>query len=239
MPDRYHRIRYAHNIHWFLFVCLLWVPGLAHSEQNVNPGINQHYQNPDYDHWVSIFERPGREVYDQREAIVAQLAIQPGMAVADIGAGTGLFSRLFARQVGATGKVYAVDISANFVENIQRTAQTQGLHNITGIVSSQQDTKLPANSVDLAFVSDTYHHFEYPQTMLASIHHALKQNARLVVIDFVKQPGQSSDWIMTHVRADKHTTIEEIQRAGFKLVAEPKLLHSNYFLVFEKVSTSR
>ena len=64
-------------------------------------------------------------------------------------------------------------------------------------------------------------------------------NARLVVIDFIKQPGQSSDWIMTHVRADKQTTIEEIQRAGFKLVAEPKLLHSNYFLVFEKVSMSK
>ena len=170
MPERYHRISYARNMHWFLLVCLLWVPGLASSEQNVNPGINQHYQNPDYDHWVSIFERPGREVYDQREAIIQQLAIQAGMSIADIGAGTGLFSRLFAKQVGASGKVYAVDISANFVENILRTAQQQGLHNITGIVSTQQESKLPAHAVDLVFVCDTYHHFEYPQTMLASIH---------------------------------------------------------------------
>jgi ubiquinone/menaquinone biosynthesis C-methylase UbiE len=231
--------RPSHHHYGLLILCLLCIPGLAASEQNVNPGINQHYQNPDYDHWVNIFERPGREVYDQREAIVEQLAIQPGMNIADVGAGTGLFSRLFAKQVGERGKIFAVDISANFVENIQRTAQQAGLHNITGIVSNQRDTKLPAHAIDLVFICDTYHHFEYPQTILASIHKALKDNARLAVIDFVKQPGQSDDWIMTHVRADKQTTIEEIQRAGFKLVAEPTLLHSNYFLVFEKVSTSK
>ena len=70
--------------------------------------------------------------------------------------------------------------------------------------------------------------------MLASIRQAMKDKARLVIIDFVKQPGQTSNWVMSHVRADKSTTIEEIQQAGFKLVSEPKLLHSNYFLVFEK-----
>lgn len=231
--------RYTRHLYGLLILCLWFVAGLAASEQNVNPGINRHYQNPDYDHWVNIFERPGREVYDQREAIIEQLAIQPGMNIADVGAGTGLFSRLFARQVGEHGKVYAVDISPNFVEEIERTAQQVGLHNIIGIVSSQQDTKLPARALDLVFVCDTYHHFEYPQTMLTSIHKALKDNARLAVIDFVKQPGQSSDWIMTHVRADKHTTIEEIKQAGFKLVAEPKLLHSNYFLVFKKIPVSK
>ena len=239
MPNRTPPSRSATTLQWLFIACLFWGTGPAGAEQNVNPGINQHYQNPDYGHWVSIFERPGREVYDQRDAIVAQLSLTPGMSVADVGAGTGLFSRLFARQVGASGKVYAVDISQTFVDNIQRTARQQGLNNVTGIVNTQQDSKLPPQSVDRVFVCDTYHHFEYPQSMLASIHQALKEKAQLVVIDFIKQPGHSSDWIMTHVRADKHTTIDEIQRAGFKLIAEPTLLHSNYFLVFEKVSTPK
>ena len=239
MPYPAHPCRRAAQLAWLMLAALLCAPAPAGAEQNVNPQINQHYQDPDYDHWLNIFERPGREVYDRREAILEQLAIEPGMSIADVGAGTGLYSRLFARAVGKNGKVYAVDIAANFVEHIQRSAQAQGLHNITGIVSNQQDTKLAANSVDLVFVCDTYHHFEYPQTMLASIRQAMREKARLVIIDFVKQPGQSSDWIMTHVRADKHTTIEEIQRAGFKLVAEPTLLHSNYFLVFEKAAVTK
>ena len=233
-PSKKYVTGYLYKLLWLLSASLIFVPVLANSEQNVNPGINQHYQNPDYEHWVKIFERPGREVYDQREAIVQQLDLQPGMRIADVGAGTGLFTRLFAKQVGEKGRVYAVDISSTFIENIERTAQAQGLFNVSGIVSTQQDAKLPAKSVDLVFVCDTYHHFEYPQTMLASIRQAMKDKARLVIIDFVKQPGQTSNWVMSHVRADKSTTIEEIQQAGFKLVSEPKLLHSNYFLVFEK-----
>ena len=218
-----------------ILFCLLFCLGLpCVAEQNVNPGINRHYQNPDFAHWVNIFERPGREVYDKREAIVDLLAIQAGMSIADVGAGTGLFTRLFAQRVGEPGKVYAVDTSPNFVDNILHIANQQGLNNITGIVSTQLDTKLPQQSVDLVFVCDTYHHFEYPQTMLASIHKALKENGQLVVIDFIKQPGISSDWVMTHVRADKATMIGEIEHAGFKLVSESELLRSNYFLIFKK-----
>jgi len=217
-----------------LLFSLALLPGSTPAEQNVNPGINQHYRDPDYERWVSVFERPGREVYDRRQEIVAALELQPGMSVADIGAGTGLFTRIFARQVGDTGKVYAVDIAENFIDNILRTARVQELNNIEGIVNDQHASHLPQNAVDVVFICDTYHHFEYPRSMLASIRQALRSGGKLVIIDFRKQPGNSSAWVMGHVRANRQTVIHEVQSAGFRLSKEPDILRSNYFLIFDK-----
>ena len=79
--------------------------------------------DPDWQRWVNTFERPGREVYDRRHAIVAASKVRPGMTVADIGAGTGLFTRLFAPAVEPDGTVYAIDISSTFIDNILRTCR--------------------------------------------------------------------------------------------------------------------
>lgn len=216
-----------------LTVCLV-VPPSGAVESSVNPGINQDYSDAEFQRWVSVFERPGREVYDKRHTIVSALALKPGMAIADIGAGTGFYTHLFAAKVGTSGKVYAVDISENFIENILRTAKNQGLNNVEGIISRPKSTELALASIDLAFICDTYHHFEYPQTMLASIHQALRPGGQLVIIDFRKQPGVSSGWVMSHVRADEITVIKEAETAGFSLLSQQDLLQSNYFLTFEK-----
>lgn len=218
---------------YFLGLVLLLAPLYA-QEQSVRPGVNRKYENPNWQQWVNTFERRGREVYEMRHQIVAATGVRPGMDVADIGAGTGLFTRLFAPAVTPGGKVYAVDISSRFIDNILRTCREQGLTNVEGIVNTPRDTGLPAGSIDLAFITATYHHFEYPASMLASIQHALRTGGRLVVIDFRRDPRISSRWVMEHVRGDKTTTIREIQAAGFQLVEEKPLLRTNYFLVFSK-----
>jgi ubiquinone/menaquinone biosynthesis C-methylase UbiE len=218
-----------------MIICLLLFASLTLAEvQSVRPGINAYYENPDWQQWVSTFERRGREVYDRRHAIVEASGVRQGMTVADIGAGTGLFSRLFAQRVGPQGKVYAVDISRPFVENIMRTSREQGLDNIEGIVNSDRDAFLPAASIDLAFMVDTYHHFEYPESMLLSIRKALKPDAQLIVIDFRRDPQHSSRWVMGHVRAGKQQVIKEITAAGFHLIDDKPLLRTNYYLVFSK-----
>jgi len=217
----------------FLTLCVVTLP-IGAEEKNVNPGINQNYYDAEFQRWVNVFERPGREVYDKRHTIVSSLALKPGMEIADIGAGTGFYTHLFAEVAGDSGKVYAVDISENFIENILRIAKKQGLNNIEGIISTPTSAELALASIDLAFICDTYHHFEYPQTMLASIHQALRPGGQIVIIDFRKQPGVSSGWVMSHVRANESTVIKEVEAAGFRLVAQQDLLHSNYFLTFEK-----
>jgi ubiquinone/menaquinone biosynthesis C-methylase UbiE len=211
---------------------VLATPVLA--EQNVNPGINSHYQDPDVTQWRGVFERDGREVWDRRHDILRHLRLRPGSSVADIGAGTGFFSLLMAHAVGPSGTVYAVDIARNFVDAIVQRARNEGLGNVVGVVDDQHSVHLPANSIDLAFISDTYHHFEYPHSILNSIHAALRQGGEMVVIDFRRIPGVSSAWVQSHVRANESAVVGETEAAGFELVERLDFMRSQYYLRFRK-----
>lgn len=214
----------------FLLVCLL---ALA-QEHSVAPGINRAYEHPDYARWQATFESEGREIFVQRHAIVEALKLEPGMVVADVGAGTGVLSLLFAQRVGAGGSVIAQDIAPEFLRGIEARARMDGLAQLRTVLGGENDARLPANGVDLVFTSDVYHHFEYPQAMLASLHRALKPGGRLVVIDYEKIPGRSSPWVMGHVRANRETVVAEITAAGFELARSHDFLHENYFLEFRR-----
>ena len=221
-----------------LLAVLLILPGLLHAqEKSVNPGINKTYEHPDVPQSIQRFESNGRDVFDHRLEIVAALELKPGMTVADIGAGTGLFTRLISPAVGATGKVYAVDIAKEFIDHIEKTAHEQKMENIVGVVCKQDSTELPPNSVDLVFICDVYHHFEFPQRTLHSIYGALKPKGQIVLIDYQRIPGKSSDFVMGHVRAGQEVFTQEIVDAGFKQIDEKKnLLKESYFVRFEKVA---
>ena len=155
--------------------------------------------------------------------------------MADIGAGTGFLTRMFARAVAEKGTVWAVDISDELIEHIKKSAREEGLSNIRAIVCDQDDTKLPPNSVDLVFMADTYHHFELPAKTMASVYRALRKGGQLIVIDYHRKEGETDEWILDHIRADRGTVIREIQAAGFGVVGEAGFLEENYFLRFLKV----
>ncbi len=127
-----------------------------------------------------------------------------------------------------------MDISQVFVDNIVRRAREQGLENVIGVVNTQSSTELPPAAVDVVFLSDTYHHFERPAAMLASMHRALRPGGRLVVIDFQRIPGRSSAWVLGRVRADKAQVKREIEAAGFRLAEDRPLLKENFFLAFTR-----
>ena len=186
--------------------------------------------------YVKRFEIESREVYLARESILKELKISPGDLVADVGAGTGLFSRMFAKSVGEKGWVFAIDISARFIEHINRQSSALDLDNITGVLCAEDSINLPPQSVDVVFVCDTYHHFEYPKSTLSSIHRALKPGGQFVVIDFDRIPGKSREWLVNHVRAGKDVFRAEIMDAGFVLDEEVKIagFKENYFLRFRK-----
>ena len=216
-----------------IFLSFLGVPALT-QEKSVRPDINKPFQNPDLPEYLKKFEIESREIYAKRKEIVDSCKFKPGMAVADIGAGTGIFTRLLAKEVGPTGKVYAVDIAKTFLDHIAKTAKDEGLKNIETVQCDQVSCKLPENSVDAVFICDTYHHFEFPQRTLASIHKALKPGGQMIVIDFKRVPGVSSEWTLKHVRAGQEVFTAEIRDAGFKQLDETKLLKDNYFVRFEK-----
>ncbi|MFY9975826.1 MAG: methyltransferase domain-containing protein [Chromatiaceae bacterium] len=199
-----------------------------------SPHINQPFEGARVERWSNIFERPGREVFDQRYPILEATRLEEGMRVADIGAGTGLFATLFARAVGPAGVVYAIDVSPGFVAALSARARAEGLTNLVPIRNSQQGTGLRDASVDLAFVCDTYHHFENPGAMLASIHRALAPGGTLIIIDYERLPGASSPWILGHVRAGRDQVVREVTAAGFRLVEQPEILRESYFLRFQR-----
>jgi predicted methyltransferase len=205
-------------------------------------GPNAKYLRPDLDveAWVQRFEKPGREVYDKRHEILAATGVRPGAAVADVGAGTGLYTMLFSRAVGPGGKVYAVDISPRFLAHLARRAAAAGAKNVQVVRGTDRSTSLPAASVDLVFVCDTYHHFEHPQQTLASIRRALRPDGSLVVVDYRREPGKSAAWVVEHVRAGQAAVTAEIEAAGFVADATPVPLRlgESYFLRF-KVAPAR
>jgi len=203
-------------------------------ELSINPGINNSFLQPDVGNFVERFEREGREVYDNRNLIVAACRIEPGMTVADIGCGTGLFTRLFAPAVGDGGQVLAVDIARQFVQHVESACREAGLSNVQGVVCAADDVSLPDESVDVAFICDTYHHFEFPHHSMASLHRALKPDGRVVLVEFHRIPGKSSEWILGHVRAGQETFVREIEKCGFERLAEDDFLEENYLVVFAK-----
>jgi FkbM family methyltransferase len=218
-----------------LAVCL---PAFA-QEKSVRPGINKPFESPDVKEYVGKFEVESREVYAKRKEIVAACGLRPGMVVADVGAGTGLFTRMFARAVGPTGKVYAADIAPKFVEHVEKICKEAGLKNVRGVVCTPMSAKLPEGSVDLVFICDTYHHFEFPQRTLASLHRALRPGGRLVLVDFQRVPGKSSEWVLGHVRAGQKVFTREVEEAGFKKVGEERFLKENYLVRFVKTEPPR
>ncbi|MDA7906248.1 methyltransferase domain-containing protein [Mariniblastus sp.] len=212
--------------------------GMEKGEISVKPGINKNFVDPEMsvEDYVKRFEIESREVYLARKAILGELTISPGVSVADVGAGTGLFSRMFSKSVGEAGWVYAVDISPRFIEHINRQSDAMNLNNITGVLCAENSINLPPQSVDLVFVCDTYHHFEYPKSTLSSIYRALKPGGEFVVIDFDRVPGKSREWLLGHVRAGKEVFRAEIMDAGFALEEEVTIegFKENYFLRFRK-----
>jgi ubiquinone/menaquinone biosynthesis C-methylase UbiE len=204
----------------------------------VNPEINAQFTDPNVREFIKRFESEAREIYARREAIVGALGLAPGMAVADVGAGTGLFTRLMADKVGREGTVYAVEISAPFLKHIADQARAQNQPQVKTVRGAQNRTNLAPGSVDLVFVCDVYHHVEQPDPWLATIHSALRPGGRLILIEFDRARAPASSFVKKHVRDDREVFIDEVAAAGFEPVATPgaPALKENFFQAFRKVA---
>ena len=227
-----------------LAMLALAVAPAARAQDRERPGdpaeLNEAFREPDVGRFVERFESESREVFAHRREIVEALGLEPGMEVADIGAGTGLFTIPMAEAVGPEGAVFAVDIAPDFLRYIADRASGAGLVNVCTVLGTQESTQLPPASIDLAYVCDTYHHFEDPAASLASIRRALRPGGRLVVVEFDRREGESSDFVLGHIRADREQFVAEIEGAGFekaRVEPAPSLggeLEENFIAVFRK-----
>ncbi len=161
--------------------------------------------------------------------IVAALDLRPGMTVADVGTGVGYMLPFLSKAVGASGKILAEDIQTDFLEKVKARVNSEKLSNVTLILGAETDPKLPAGSVDVALVLDSYHHFDYPEKMLAALAAALKPAGRLAIVEFYKATGPQPG----HIRLDRDEFIQEIESNGFRLLSKnDSITDRQYLLIF-------
>ncbi len=129
-------------------------------------------------------ERPERDEEEHTERLVEALPVKPGDVVADIGAGTGYFSRRLAKKVGAKGKILAVDIQPEMIDLLTKTMAGLKITNVEPVLGTITDPKLPPAAVDLVLMVDVYHEFDHPYEMMRAICRSLKPGGRVVFVEF-------------------------------------------------------
>lgn len=218
-----------------LALLIAGAPPWAAAQQTITPTARELNKAFDADasQWTARFEHEGRAIYDKRYEVLDAMHLKPGMNAADIGAGSGLFSRLMAQRVMPGGTIYAVDIAKNMVDHIAQVAEEEHIPNLKPVLSDPRSPHLAPNSVDLVCIIDSYHHFEFPQDMLREIGKALRSDGSLVLIDFKRIDGVSPDFVLKMVRAGEGTFTDEFQNAGFELVERrDDMFPDNYLLRF-------
>jgi ubiquinone/menaquinone biosynthesis C-methylase UbiE len=179
---------------------------------------------------------PDRDETQKPRELIREMRLQPGMTVADIGTGIGYMLPFLSHRVGPDGRVIAEDIFDDFLGAARQRVQNQKLENVTFVKGTETDPNLPENAVDIALALDVYHHFNYPDQMLAAIHKSLKPDGKLVVVEYYKRPtAMSNGRAMAHIRLDMPDVIKEIEANHFHLLMEREHIpDSQYMLVLRK-----
>jgi ubiquinone/menaquinone biosynthesis C-methylase UbiE len=177
---------------------------------------------------LSIFESPGRDERLQIQRVMDLLGIQHGSGVADVGAGSGWFTVRASARVGSTGTVFAEDINPQAIQYIDQRIQKEKLSNVRTVLGAPDDPKLPPESIDAVLILKVYHEIAHPLLLLANLKPALRQGAKIGIID---RNGNGTDHGL-----NREVLEREMGEAGFKLVASydfTKADGQDYFLIFQ------
>jgi predicted methyltransferase len=200
------------------------------------PGPNDAYLDPrvSAEEWNRLFEGQDRQIFAERAQILRLARVAPGARVADVGAGTGVFSMMLADAVGSDGVVYAEEVMEKFSVFIAARAAREGRANVVSVVGTETGVGLPAASIDVAFLCDVYHHFDHPKEMVASLRRALRPNGRMFLVDYRREAGASPAWLLEHVRAGEDAVVREVEAGGFTMVSRDESLRDSYAVTFRR-----
>ena len=175
-------------------------------------------------------DRSERQREENTDLAIRLLMLKPGMTVADIGAGTGYYSIRVAKQIGPSGRVLAVDIQPEMLQLLKANAHKAKLDNISTILGSESDPKLPERAVDLIIMVDVYHELGSPQAVVRRLRRSLRPDGRLVLLEYRQEDPNvpirpEHKMSVSQVRA-------EIQPEGFRFVESVEKLPWQHMIFF-------
>jgi protein-L-isoaspartate O-methyltransferase len=224
-----------------LFFALLQTATLVAQERyTVKPGdpngISKWYMGRQIAHVMSHYgiewlERKEREMEENTTQLLKNLAVQPGTAIADIGAGSGYHSTMLSKMVG-NGKVYAVDVESEMIAYLKGRIKLEGYKNIIPVLSTEQKVSLPANSIDVMLLVDVYHEFSFPYEMTLSMLEALKPGGKLVLVEFRAEDPNVP--IKTIHKMTERQAVKEFKASGFLFEKNMGNLPWQHCLIFRK-----
>jgi len=202
----------------------------VHAQSKPMTMEEMHKLHEDSKAYIALLEDPARDAYQKPHEVVMALALHEGERIADIGAGAGYFSLRFARHVGDTGRVFAVDINPDMIVHLNERIRDAGLDNVRTILARPDDPLLPPASVDRVFICETWHHIgDHPQ-YLARLKTILRPGGQVVIIDFDKKETPVGPPMA--MRVSREAVVSELEQHGFRLAEEKTILPYQYFLVF-------
>ena len=181
--------------------------------------------------------RPEREKTEMPDRLLDALQIEPGMTVADVGAGIGYFSWRIARRVGAEGRVLAVEIQPEMLERLGAEMRKRDIGNVRSILGTPVDPNLPAQSVNLALMVDVYHEFRHPEAMVGKIRRSLKDDGRMVLVEYRGEDPTVP--IRPEHKMTARQVLLEILPMGFRLQSRLDFLPWQHVFIFVKDSESQ
>jgi ubiquinone/menaquinone biosynthesis C-methylase UbiE len=203
---------------------------------NLLSGCASHHEQPavkhrfdDIDHWVKMFEDPERDIWQKPAEVVRAMKLRPGDIVADLGAGTGYFTRRFALAVAPSGKALGLDIEPNMVNYMNDDAKKLKLSNYEARIIKTDNPELPPQSVDVIFLCNTYHHIENRVEYFRNISKSLKPGGRVINVDFYKNTDFGPP--RKHKIA-REVVLKEMKTAGYHLIKSHDILPQQYFMEF-------
>jgi len=186
--------------------------------------------------WEKTLESPQRVATQKVDQVLSDLSLKPGMIVADIGAGSGFFSRPLAKAVAPGGKVYAVDIQQGLLDYISKRDAEEHIRNVQTVLGEYDDPKLPERNIDLAFINDVLHHIEHRAVYLKALATYMKPSGRIAIIEMNKDDPNTGHKNQPELLVGRDEIMQWMSGAGFKLVEEHADLFpgTKWFLIFGK-----
>ncbi len=221
----------------FLTLAAVWPPGSSRAQDAGKPKARTSYFGRRIAQTMHFsgagwLIRETREREERSSHMLKELQIKPGMNICDMGCGNGYHTLRLAELTGEMGQVFGVDAQPEMLVMLRERAEKAGIENISPILGSFHDPRLPAGQIDMILLVDVYHEFSFPERMLAAMRRSLKPTGVIVLVEYREEDKEVP--IKPLHKMSKRQIMKELTPNGFRLVREYDELPWQHLMFFGK-----